>query len=138
MWGAAQAALALAHRRRERSLLGAPFTLVVGHYPGHLELALCRDERFHYALHAPRATPADSAYFAAALLERLGTTPSAVGRILAYGFDTDDPDAFAALDHLTGILPQPLDFRPAVGLEPDRLATGFEAGTYVPCIGAAL
>lgn len=150
MEGAAHAATVLEHRRRERSdaeqgsapggraTPDAPFTLAVGHYPGHLELALCRHGRFHFALHAPRAEPADSAYFAAALLERFEVAPSSVGCVFAYGFGTDAPDDFAVLERLTGAAPEPLDFRPIVDLEPGRLADDFEAGTYVPCIGAAL
>ena len=116
----------------------APFTLIVGRYPGHLELALARYGRFHYALYAPRARPADSAYYTAALLDQLGIAPAAVGRIFVYGFRSEASQGFAVLDRLTGVTPEPLDFRPIVGLNADRLAEDFEAGTYVPCVGAAL
>ena len=137
MEGAAQAAAVLEHRREARTAPEAPFTLAVGCYHEHLELSLCCHGRFHFALHAPRAQAADSAYFAAALLERLGTEPSLVGRVFVYGYD-QAPGAFAPLERLTGTAPQPLDFRPIVGLKPDRLTADFEAGVYVPCIGAAL
>ena len=141
MEGAAQAATALQRQqpREERAASsGTPFTLAVGRYREHLELALVRRGRFHYAVHVPTSTPADSAYFAAALLERLGTDPSAVGQVFTYGFEASALDAFAALGRITGAAPQALDVCPAVGLDPDRLSRDFEAGPYVPCIGATL
>jgi hypothetical protein len=168
MEGAARAAVLLEQQRRERARsskqpapvsgsaastaeeraeqdppdAASPFRLAVGCYPGHLELALARHGRFHFALHAPRAAPSDSAYFAAALLERLGEgrPASAVERVFTYGPDANASldDDFAALTRLTGTAPEPLDFRPIVGLDPGHLAEDFDPGPYVPCVGAAL
>jgi hypothetical protein len=98
-----------------------------------------RGKALRHALHAPGATPADGAYFAAALLDRLGIAPSAVEDVFAYGLDVGAPeDAFAPLGRLTGTTPQLLDIRPILGLDPDRLAEDFDAGPYVPCVAAAL
>jgi hypothetical protein len=164
MEGAARAAVLLEHRRRERSLQKepsqsggaepwgagaasaeharteeAPFRLTVGCYAEHLELALARHGQFHFALHAPHAEPPDSAYFAAALLERLGLAPPSVGQTFVYGLDADAAsDDFTALGRLTETIPEPLDFRPIVGLDPEHLAEDFDPGPYVPCVGAAL
>jgi len=170
MKGAARAAVLLEQQRRERARsssseqpapvrgsaastaeeraaqdpadAASPFRLAVGCYPGHLELALARHGRFHFALHAPRAAPSDSAYFAAALLERLGEgrPASAVERVFTYGPDANASldDDFTALTRLTGTAPEPLDFRPIVGLDPGHLAEDFDPGPYVPCVGAAL
>jgi hypothetical protein len=140
MEGAAHTATALQHSREQRTAPDAPFTLSVGRYREHLELALARHGRLHYALHAPGASPADSAYFALSLLERLDVKPAAVGRVFVYGIADERaiPEAFSALGRLTGARPQPLDFRPVVGLNADHLAHDFAVGPYAPCIGAAL
>jgi hypothetical protein len=141
----AQGAAVLQRRREEGASTGDAAstedaaTLAVGRYPGHLELALVRGKALRHALHAPGATPADGAYFAAALLDRLGIVPSAVEDVFAYGLDVGAPeDAFAPLGRLTGTTPQLLDIRPILGLDPDRLAEDFDAGPYVPCVAAAL
>lgn len=114
-------------------------TLVVGCYPQHLELAFLRGGRLRHALHAPGATLADAAYFAAALLKRLDVAPAAVSDVFTYGLDAGAPaDAFATLEQITGVRPQPLALCPLLGLDRDRLAADFDAGPYVPCVGAAL
>lgn len=141
---AAQGAAALQRRRAEERGAsprsdGRAFTLAVGRYPGHLEVALARGGHLRHALHAPGATPADAAYFAAALLQRLDVAPSAVEDVFVYGLDVGVPEeTFASLGRLTGTQPQLLDICPVLGLDPDRLAKDFDAGPYVPCVGAAL
>lgn len=139
MQGAAQAALAWLHRQEGPPTedVDASHTLVVGSYETHLELALCRDGRWHFALHAPTGAAPDSAYYAAALLDQFGLKPGAVEQIFLYGQATD-PAAFSVLGRLFGSAPERLNFMPVVDLEAGSLASDFEMGVYVPCVGAAL
>lgn len=119
----------------------APFALAVGAYATHAEFALCRTDpadgraAWYHALHAPGGAPEDAAYFALALLERLGVAPEAVGRLFVYG--DADPERHAVLGALLGRDPEPLDPLPLFGRSPEGVAPA-DLAAFAPCLGAAL
>ncbi|OZC02873.1 hypothetical protein [Rubricoccus marinus] len=84
-------------------------TLAVGAYAGHTEYALCRGGAWAYGHHGPGAAPEDTAYYALALLERLGLEADAPRRLFVYGDDTSEGRL--------GLLTQMLDL-PAELLDP--------------------
>jgi len=114
---------------------GAPFALAVGAYAAHAEFALCHDGAWHHGLHAPGGAPEDAAYFALALLERLGVQPEDVGRLFVYG--DADADRHAVLAALLDRAPEPLDPLPLFGRRPDGVDPA-ELAAFAPCLGAVL
>lgn len=117
----------------------APYILAVGRYPARTEFALCRGRQWHYSHHTPARTPADSAYFARALLDRLDVDPAAVGRVLVYGPHADvAAGVLSPLRHAIGTPIERLDPMAFVTFNPDNMAAAFDADVYLPCMGVLL
>ena len=115
----------------------APFTLVLGWYPTHVEFTLCRHTHWYFSHYSEAAPPADCAYFALALTGRLGLEQSAVGRIFVYG-GFKKADDFAGLAEVFPAVPEPLNPMQLIDLDPDSMAASFDHAAYAPCLGVAL
>ncbi len=115
----------------------APFTLVLGWYPTHVEFTLCRHTHWYFSHYTEAAPPADCAYFALALTGRLGLEQSAVGRIFVYG-GFKKADDFADLAEVFPAVPEPLNPMQLIDLDPDSMAASFDHAAYAPCLGVAL
>ncbi len=113
-----------------------PFTLALGAYPGHTELALVHDGQWYHGHHAPGRAPEDAAYFAAALLDRLGLQAGQVRRVVLYGEEAD-PARYGLLADLFGAAPTLLDPLAVYGRTPPEAGPALLAA-YVPCVGALL
>ncbi len=114
----------------------APYTLILGVYGEHVELSVVYDGAWFHGHHGPVGAPDDAAYFAAALLDRIGLGTADVGRFLIYG-ERAVPADFVLLADLLNQKPTLIDplalFGSApVGAHPNLLAS------YVPCVGALL
>lgn len=114
----------------------APYTLALGAYAGHVELGIVHQGTWYHGHHGPMGAPDDAAYFAVALLDRIGLGTAEVGRFLLYG-ENADPGDFHLLADLLGQEPalfDPLTIfgRSHSGASPELLAS------YVPCVGALL
>jgi len=110
--------------------------LAVGVYGDRAEYVLCRGSRWQFGHYAEAGALDDGPYFLAALLDRLGTKPSAVKHLFFYG-DKIDATRLQGLEHILGtsaMALNPLDiFGPArSGTDPFVLAS------YAPVIGALL
>ena len=113
-----------------------PYTLVVGAYPDHVELSILHYGEWFHGHHGPVGDPNDAAYFAAALLDKIGLGTTDVGRFLLYGEEAT-PRKFRLLADLLDHQPElfnPLEIfgRTSPGATPEVLAT------YTPCIGALI
>ena len=115
----------------------APFTLALGWYPTHLEFTLCRHTHWYFSHYGEAAAPADCAYFALALINRLSLDPRAVGRVFVYG-GFQSADAFSDLASLFPATPEPLNPMQLIDLNQDSMADSFDHAAYAPCIGVAL
>lgn len=113
-----------------------PFTLALGAYAGHTELALVHEGAWHHGHHVPGRAPEDAAYFAAALLDRLGLQPAQVRRVLLYGEEAD-PARYGLLADLFQTTPTLLDPLAVYGRTPPEASPTLLAA-YVPCVGALL
>lgn len=113
------------------------YDLAVGWYGTHTEYALCRGGRWRFGTHAPAGPPADGAYFAAAVLDHLSVAPAALRHLYVYGQEVS-LEAFAPFQAALGLRPERLDPLALIDLDPGSLAPEFDAGAYVPCVGAAL
>ncbi len=113
------------------------YTLVLGRYADHTEYVLCRGRQWQYSHYVTAPTPADSAYFARALTERMGVAPEAVERILVYGPE-GQVDALTPFHRVLGAAPESLDPMPLVDFDSNNMAADFDPGVYLPCIGALL
>ena len=137
-------AVANAVERLERKagpvdVAAAPFTLAIGGYASHIELTLCRHSSWYFSHHTEAggvAEAGDAAYFALALLHRLGLAPRQVGRLLLYGHFREAA-GFEALAEAVGTAPQPLDPLPLLDLDPHSMAAADEMAAYAPCLGVA-
>lgn len=112
------------------------YAIALGAYATHTELAVLQDGQWYHGHHAPGRAPEDAAYFAAALLDRLGIVTGEVGRVFLYG-EAADPARFGLLADLFGTTPARLDPLAIYGrtppdADPDLLAA------YVACVGALL
>ncbi len=118
------------------------YTLAVGQYPGHTEYAVCKGGTWRFGTFAETGAPADAAYFALAVLHRMGVAPAEVEHVLLYGPATAGTGAAAErAETLRRVLPaRPTAFKleRLVDLDPHSLMAEFDASTYVPCVGAAL
>lgn len=134
------AALAL-HRLGQRGTLiydaDAPFTLLIGWYPSHIEYTLCYQHEWYFSHYNAAAPPDDTAYFAMALLQQLKLLPNVVGEIYLYGEDLD-LGGFGVLQKLFKVEPVLLNPIPVVDMDPSSLAASFPVESYVPCLGVAL
>lgn len=113
-----------------------PYTLVLGAYADHVELSVLHDGEWFHGHHGPVGDPNDAAYFAAALLDKIGLGTADVGRFLLYGEEAK-PRNFRLLADLLDEQPQmfnPLEIfgRTSSGATSELLAT------YAPCIGALI
>ncbi len=114
----------------------APYTLVLGAYAGHVELGIVHQGAWYHGHHGPVGEPDDAAYFAIALLDRIGLGTVEVGRFLLYGKNAD-VSAFHLLADLLGREPALFDPLAIFG----RSHTGASRellANYVPCVGALL
>ena len=110
--------------------------LAVGAYAGHTEYALCRGGAWAYGHHGPGAAPEDTAYYALALLERVGLDADTPRRLFVYGDDTS-PDRLELLTQMLGLAAEPLD--PLVLF--DRRPPGADAAQlagFAPLLGVTL
>ena len=115
-----------------------PFTLSVGRYDGHTEYTLSRDRQWYHSHYTHEAdTPTDRLYFAIGLLNRLGVSPGAVGRLFVYGLDVDS-NAYAPFQTIFGVEPETLDPLSALRADRSRFGTSLDVGAYAPCVGALL
>lgn len=113
-----------------------PLALAVGVYDGHTEYALCRGSEWLHGHYGPSAAPEDTAYFALALLERLGIEPAAVETLYAYGEAVSD-ERLGLLAELLGRAPQPLDPFARFARRPEGVAPEV-LSAFAPVLGAAL
>ena len=116
--------------------IGVEAALALGAYAGHVELGIVHQGTWYHGHHGPMGAPDDAAYFAVALLDRIGLGTAEVGRFLLYG-ENADPGDFHLLADLLGQEPalfDPLTIfgRSHSGASPELLAS------YVPCVGALL
>lgn len=134
---ASGAAAALAARVLAREdVAETPLALALGLYDGRAEYALARGDAWrHFGHFADTQIPANGAYFAAALLDRLGVNPADIEHLFVYGDGT--ATGLAEFETLLGLEAEPLNplplFRPAGG-RADALALA----AYAPCVGALL
>lgn len=120
------------------SASGKPaYSLVIGCYGTQVEYTLCRGAQWYFSHHGTVQGSADSAYFAATLLKKLGIAPSEVAGVYMYGRDVVGAD-FSVFNAVFGMLPVPLNPMQVVDLDPGSLSADFDAEAYVPCIGVAL
>lgn len=115
-----------------------PFTMSVGRYDGHTEYTLSRDRQWYHSHYTHEAdTPTDRLYFAIGLLNRLGVSPGAVGRLFVYGLDVDS-NAYAPFQTIFGVEPETLDPLSALRADRSRFGTRLDVGAFAPCVGALL
>jgi hypothetical protein len=115
-----------------------PFTLSVGRFDGHTEYTLSRDRQWYHSHYTHEAdTPTDRLYFAIGLLNRLGVSPGAVGRLFVYGLDVN-PDAYAPFQTIFGVEPETLDPLSVLRADRSRFGASFDVAAYAACVGAAL
>ncbi|HET6569604.1 MAG TPA: hypothetical protein VFG50_16685, partial [Rhodothermales bacterium] len=113
------------------------YVLVIGWYGSHVEYTLCRDGRWYFSHYGTEHGPADSAYFAVTLLQRLGIAPGDVTGVFAYGRDVAHTD-LSVFGAVFDLQPERLNPMQVVDLDPGSLSADFDAEAYVPCIGVAL
>jgi hypothetical protein len=113
-----------------------PFALVVGGFGDRVEMALTRGETWFHSHWAEASDVTDSAYFGAALLDRLHVPRDLVRRLYLYG-DSADRALVGGLEELLATETRPLDplrlFEMARS-QNDPLALA----SFAPCVGAAL
>ncbi len=134
--GAARVAQRLAAQQQQASADStAPATvLAIGWYAGRVEYTLCRGPEWRFSRCDAEGAPADAAYFALALLDRLGTAPSEVSHVFVYG----EALTAAHLDPLQtvfGTAPALLNPTRLIDLDPESLAEEFDTSVYAPCLG---
>ena len=83
-----------------------------------------------------QGAPDDAAYFAVALLDRIGLGTAEVGRLLLYG-ENADPAEFHLLADLLGHEPALFDPLTIFGRSHSGASSEL-LGSYVPCVGALL
>ena len=115
----------------------APYSLAIGYYRTHTEYVLCRCFRWHFSHHAMSNSPADSVYFALALLRKLDLKPAQIGQLYTYGEEID-AEIFAMLQNVFGRSAEVLNPLDVVALDRKRPGVHFMAESYVPCIGIAM
>lgn len=115
-----------------------PFTMSVGRYATHTEYTLSRDRQWFHSHYTHEAdTPTDRLYFAIGMLNRLGVSPGAVGRLFVYGLDVD-LHAYAPFQTIFGVEPELLDPLAVLDANPGRFGTSFDVSAYASCVGALL
>lgn len=114
----------------------APYTLVMGTYSDHVELSIVCDGAWFHGHHGLVGDPNDAAYFAAALLDKIGLGTGDVGRFLLYG-ENATPRDFRLLADLLDQQPVLVNPLEVFGRTPDG-ATPEVLASYAPCIGALI
>ena len=132
--GAAAAVVARLHEPSGED--DEPFALAVGAYGERAEFALCRGTTWYHGHFADVPARTDGAYFAAALLDRLGVAPGRVRRLFAYG-DAAEPASAELVGAFLGLDAEPLNPLPAFGVNPPN-ADPLALSAYAPCVGALL
>lgn len=112
------------------------FSLSVGVYGERTEFALSHGDTWHYGHYVEANVLVDGAYFAAALLDRLGVAPSQIKRLFLYG-DAVEPGMASGLSGWLGVDAEPLNPLRVFGLAPAE-SDPFALAAYAPCIGALL
>ena len=135
--GAAAVAARAETSGTETSGTERPLTLAVGWYPAYTEYALLHGGAWRFGFHTPASSPADAAYFAVVLLERMGRRADEVGRVYVYGVDVEEA-RFEVLGRVFAQAPQRLSPMEAVETDAGHLSAQFNAEAYAPCVGAAL
>lgn len=113
-----------------------PFALAVGVFGPCIELALTRGDAWYHSAWAEASELSDSAYFGAALLERLNVPRHQVRRLFLYG-EAADAALVSGLEDLLAVESRPLDpmrvfKRGNTGADPLSLSA------FASCVGAAL
>ena len=120
---------------------GGGLDLIVGVYGGHTEVAVAREGDLLLGHHGAGTTPEDTAYFALAALDAVGTSAAGIGRLLVYGDALGEtaegvPARLALLAQLAGVAPRPLDALALFGRP--VAASPWELAAFAPVLGAAL
>lgn len=116
---------------------GEGYRLAIGQYDGHTEYALTRDGAWHHSHVAQNApTAEDQAYYAVAMLNRIGVAPDELGHLSVYGSEADGVarEAFESVFGRTPVALDPFDQMRRSWEEPEEGIPG----EYVPSIGGAL
>lgn len=137
MHAVAKAMAWLQRRRDEAGQTDAPFTLAVGWYPTHVEYTVCRGGHWYFSQFTEAEEPANSAYFALLLLDRLHLQTTSVRQVYLYGGYRDLAD-FALLHDAFSTPPALLDPTQHLDLHENHIAGSFSHDAYAPCIGVAL
>jgi hypothetical protein len=112
------------------------YGLAVGVYGDRIELSVLRGGSWFFGHWIPAAEVADTKYFGAALLQRLGIAPTTVTRLFVYGHP-EDHAAAAGIEALVNRKARPLDplgVFAAARSQADPLVLS----AFAPCVGAAL
>lgn len=112
------------------------FALAVGVYGNRTEFALSQGETWYYGHYVEADAGTDGAYFAGAMLDRLGLAASQIRRLFVYG-DAAEPAPAAGLSAWLGVEAEPLNPLRVFGLAPPD-ANPFALAAYTPCVGALL
>ncbi|MEL6615526.1 MAG: hypothetical protein AAFQ43_07300 [Bacteroidota bacterium] len=110
--------------------------LAVGAYAGHTEYALCRGGAWAYGHHGTGSAPEDTAYYALALLERLGYDADTPRRLFVYGDDTR-PERLDLLTQMLDLKPEPLDPLVLFNRRPPG-ADATQLAGFAPLLGVVL
>jgi hypothetical protein len=110
--------------------------LAVGAYGGHTEYALCRGGAWAYGHYGPGATSEDTAYYALALLERLGYDADTPRRLFVYG-DAPHHERFDLLTQMVNLTAEPLDPLVLFGRRPGGVDPA-QLSAFAPLLGVTL
>lgn len=129
------AAAAVVARRSELEDSDA-LALAVGVYGDRAEYVLCRGTSWQFGHYSETGALEDGPYFVAALLDRLGATPSDVEHLYLYGHHVE-AGSMEGVEHLLGRSAEALNPLDIFG--PTRSgADPFVLASYAPVIGALL
>lgn len=132
--GAAAAVMARLHEPTGED--DEPFALAVGAYGERTEFALGRGTTWYHSHYADVPARSDGAYFAAALLDRLGVAPGRVHRLFVYGDDAE-PATAELVSAFLNIEAEALNPLQVFGVAPPG-ADPLALSAYAPCVGALL
>ncbi|MEM1056804.1 MAG: hypothetical protein AAGI52_14875 [Bacteroidota bacterium] len=110
--------------------------MAVGVYGGHTEYALLKGGEWAYGHHGLGGTPEDTAYYALALLERLGLDADAPRRLFVYGDDVR-PERLELLSQMLTLETSPLDPLVLFSRRPAH-ADPAQLAAFAPLLGVAL
>jgi hypothetical protein len=113
------------------------YGLAIGWYPRHVEFSLSRGAEWRFGHFTSVGSPADCAYFAVALLNRMKLKPQDVGRLRLYG-DEVDVSRFDLLERIFEVRPRRLSAVPLLEADAESFTARFNPEAYATCIGAAL